>query len=263
MTSVEQRKAALRNELLARRAALTAQQREAADVSIAQAAMASPLFQEADTIFSYVSFGEEVDTLMLIDEALNQGKRVAVPRCVPGTRLLEWHYISGLEELQLATFGILEPPANPATVALAAEEEAGSPGLAEDKLSVSNGEKDSLQTVAVGWRGEVADRLLQRNVSTRGTKAPACGVEEKDLVLVPGLAFDCRGFRIGYGGGYYDRFLAKFPGKTIGLVREAFLLDSLEALGVIDCFDMPVACLGTEKGVLPTGITPHVCRSKE
>lgn len=39
----------------------------------------------------------------------------------------------------------------------------------------------------------------------------------KGLCIVPGLSFDAEGFRLGYGKGYYDRFLSKFGGETVGL----------------------------------------------
>lgn len=60
------------------------------------------------------------------------------------------------------------------------------------------------------------------------------------LALVPGLVFDTRGFRIGYGGGYYDRFLASFEGDTLGLALKECMVESLNALGVLKDFDIPV-----------------------
>ena len=41
--------------------------------------------------------------------------------------------------------------------------------------------------------------------------------ESRGFCLVPGFSFDVQGFRLGYGGGYYDRFLSRFGGFTVGV----------------------------------------------
>lgn len=61
------------------------------------------------------------------------------------------------------------------------------------------------------------------------------------VILVPGLVFDKEGYRLGYGGGYYDRFLAtlreaRIPVTTVGLVFARCLADSLPH----EAFDLPV-----------------------
>ncbi len=79
---------------------------------------------------------------------------------------------------------------------------------------------------------------------------PALEPELLDAVVVPGLAFDREGYRLGYGGGYYDRFLARIPAGvlSVGLVPQALLAESLPR----EPWDVPVRYLATEKGVAPT-----------
>lgn len=67
------------------------------------------------------------------------------------------------------------------------------------------------------------------------------------LCLVPGIAFDRSGHRIGYGGGYYDRFLREHEIATLGLIYRCGIADSLPA-GRYDC---AVRALATEEGILP------------
>ena len=78
---------------------------------------------------------------------------------------------------------------------------------------------------------EVPERLVD--------VAAACAEvgPENAVALVPGLAFDANGYRIGYGGGFYDVFLADFPGVSLGLCRRAFYLTELP---FADEHDLPV-----------------------
>lgn len=74
-------------------------------------------------------------------------------------------------------------------------------------------------------------------------------VKQLDLVLVPGLAFDCWGYRLGYGGGYYDRFLSQLSPETvkIGLAYDSQLS---EIPLPREPFDQPVDLIITERRLL-------------
>ena len=100
----------------------------------------------AKTLLVYVSTPIEVDTKLIIENAWADGKKVAVPRCVPDTRDMEFHYISSFDDLSPGMFSVLEPD-------------------------------ESLPIV---------------------TDFTDC------LMIVPGMQFDMKGYRIGYGKGYYD-----------------------------------------------------------
>jgi 5-formyltetrahydrofolate cyclo-ligase len=72
--------------------------------------------------------------------------------------------------------------------------------------------------------------------------------EKLDIVIVPGIAFDKKGYRIGYGHGYYDRFLKtlKSSVKKIGLAFEMQIVDKIPRKE----YDVPVDAVVTEKRVL-------------
>ena len=70
------------------------------------------------------------------------------------------------------------------------------------------------------------------------------------LALVPGLTFDRFGYRLGYGGGYYDRLLAAFTGDAVGLCRQAQLADDLDARGLVCAYDQRVPVVVTENEVI-------------
>lgn len=65
---------------------------------------------------------------------------------------------------------------------------------------------------------------------------PALTPEQIDLVLVPALCYDRQNYRLGMGGGYYDRWLEHYHGTTVGLCRAELLADRLPA----ESHDRPV-----------------------
>ena len=78
------------------------------------------------------------------------------------------------------------------------------------------------------------------------------------LILVPGLAFDLKGYRLGYGGGYYDRFLAhlqakRVPFTTIGLVFSDCRADMLPR----EAYDIPVDIILDERRTTVTHGIPE------
>ena len=166
MDAITLEKRRLREERLAARETLSEQERCVLDDCITQKLLETPEYAEAATVLTYVSVSSEVSTRMFIEGALRDGKKVAVPRCLPEHRL-EFVAIASLEQLVAAPFNLLEP----------AKE---LPAVTED----------------------------QKNNS---------------ICIVPALLVDTKGYRLGYGAGFYDRFLSTYPGKKICLAYQQSL----------------------------------------
>ena len=92
------------------------------------------------------------------------------------------------------------------------------PVVEKGRRNLRHAEVNNLEELVPGPFG-----LLQPPVET------ARWIEEDiyDLILVPGVAFDACGRRIGYGRGYYDRFLAGVGALRVGLVQAPFLVDAV------------------------------------
>jgi 5-formyltetrahydrofolate cyclo-ligase len=96
----------------------------------------------------------------------------------------------------------------------------------------------SLDDLVPGKFGIPAPREGLRNVER----------DEIDLMLVPAVAFDEEGRRLGRGGGYYDRYLSGFAGPTVGLAREKLLCPAVPT----EPHEMRVRFVVTESRVIKT-----------
>ncbi|MBS4215655.1 MULTISPECIES: 5-formyltetrahydrofolate cyclo-ligase [Neobacillus] len=86
--------------------------------------------------------------------------------------------------------------------------------------------------------------LLEPNVEQTTEVSP----DKIDLLIVPGLAYTRSGFRLGFGGGYYDRFLTGYSGNTLSLAFEEQLIPEFP----VEQYDIPVAKIVTTNEVIKT-----------
>jgi 5-formyltetrahydrofolate cyclo-ligase len=75
---------------------------------------------------------------------------------------------------------------------------------------------------------------------------PQIEIKDIELLIVPGIAFDKRGYRLGYGRGYYDKFLSVNPTVSIGLAYSIQLVQNLPH----GSHDRRMDAIATENGVL-------------
>lgn len=172
-------KTALRRMIREKKRAMTDEQIRSASHRLKELFVACPQYAQAKTVYGYLPYNQEVRTVPILEQALADGKRVAVPK-IYGDEM-RFIYLTDLTKVEKNRWGIPEP--------------------IED--------------------GPVGD-------------------DPTALVLMPGLAFDPVGHRIGYGGGFYDKFLAAEPEHpTVALCYEFQVLPAIET----DEYDIPVDCV--------------------
>ncbi len=180
-------KGELRAKARAYRASLSDKQKHRLDDIIFGRLTSTYQYRECKVLLIYASTPIEVDTARIIEHALQSGRRVALPRCIKGTRDMVFHYITDVNQLQSGAFGVMEPT--------------------ED--------------------------------------LPTWQPEDGGLAVVPALTLDSFGFRLGYGGGYYDRFLSGFTGETVGITYSENYCYRLNH----GRYDVPLGAVLTEKFV--------------
>ena len=79
-------------------------------------------------------------------------------------------------------------------------------------------------------------------------RCPVIRPEQVEFALVPALCYDREGYRLGHGGGYYDRFLARYSGPSAGFCRERVLMEHLPR----EAHDRQVDVVLTENRAIPT-----------
>ncbi len=106
---IRAQKNALREKMKAFRRSMPPKIKEKKDAAIRRGLQSLKEYQACRTLLTFVSSPIEVDTRILIEEALRDGKKVAVPYCIEGTRQMAFYYIRCMQDLAPRTFGVLEP----------------------------------------------------------------------------------------------------------------------------------------------------------
>lgn len=143
-------KKALRRMIMQQKRAMTPEEIAHKSAALAELFLATDAYRNAKTLYGYMPYNQEVRTVPILEQALRDGKQVAVPK-VYGDEM-RFIYVTDLTAMEKSDFGIPEP---------------------------------------------IADTPV--------------GDDPHALVMMPGLAFDKEGHRIGYGGGFYDKFLEAEP----------------------------------------------------
>lgn len=169
----------LRRQIREQKRAMTVEQIEEASRHLGELFINTPQYKNAKTIYGYLPYNQEVRTVPMLEQAMRDGKRVAVPKCYGDE--MKFIYMDDLSKVELGYANIPEPI------------EDGP--VAEDKTA---------------------------------------------LVLMPGLAFTEKGDRMGYGGGFYDKFLAAEPDHPTVALCYAFQM--VETLPTAE-YDIPVDCV--------------------
>ena len=161
----------LRKIMIEKRDNIYKEEKAVMDKNIIFSLKEKEFYKNSKNIFIYLGFGSEIDTMSYIQDFINDGKHIFIPRTDIKTKKMEAVEITSLDGLKENKYGILEPNDN-------------------------------------------KEEFYKNNL---------------DLIILPGVAFDHSGRRIGYGGGYYDRYLEDIDKRIIkvALIYDFQLLENV------------------------------------
>ena len=169
----------LRSRIRQLKRAMTEDEINTASAKLGELFVRTSQYQNAKTIYGYLPYNQEVRTVPMLEQAIRDGKHVAVPKVYGDD--MKFIYMDDLTQVAEGYAGIPEPIAD----------------------------------------GPVAN-------------------DPTALVLMPGMAFTEKGDRMGYGGGFYDKFLASEPEHpTVALCYAFQMVESLPT----EEYDIPVDCV--------------------
>ena len=169
MCDIIQLKREARKIFSEKRKSILASDKKMLDEALFEKTISLDAYKKANILLAYYPVKDEPNVLPIVSHALAMGKKVAFPISNPDGFILTFGFVENVDELEIGTYSIPEPPKG-------------------------------------------ADKYIN---------------DPETLCIVPGLAFDRSGKRIGYGKGYYDRFLEGFSGVSFGLCYQDFLTDRL------------------------------------
>ena len=184
----------IREEIIDKRNNLILDIKQNYDSLIFEEIINSEIYKKSKKIFTYISFGSEVDTIKLINYSFSNNKEVYVPKINKQTKDMIALKIHNFNNMSVDKWGIIEPKS-------------------VDKTNI-------------------------------GT--------DFDLIIMPGIAFDKQGNRVGYGGGYYDKYISKLNNTSnlLALAYDFQMIQDIES----ESHDIKVDFILTNKGFIKVNV---------
>lgn len=160
---------------------------KSADEKIRKHALSLPEYENAEVVFCYVGTKDEINTTPMLQEILESGKQLGVPKCI-SKGIMKVYAITSLDDLEEGAYGIMEPK-------------------------------------------DYCEEIPPQNIN---------------LAFVPCVTCNKKGDRLGYGGGFYDRYLSRTDVRRVILCREKIMVSEIP----VEEHDLRMEVVVSEEGMI-------------